>query len=44
MRYFKKSFKTFIEENQIEDVIFINNMMAVGVQVRVDELKSLLNS
>ena len=43
MRYFKKSFKGFLDENKIDDVIFINNMMAVGSQSRVDELKELLN-
>lgn len=44
MRYFKKSFKGFLDENKIDDVIFINNMMAVGSQSRVDELKKLLNN
>lgn len=44
MRYFKKSFKGFLDENKIDDVIFINNMMAVGSQSRVDELKNLLNN
>ena len=43
MRYFKKSFKGFLDENKIDDVIFINNMMAVGAQSRVNELKKLLN-
>lgn len=44
MRYFKKSFKDFLDEHKIDDVVFINNMMAVGAQSRVDELKRLLNN
>lgn len=43
MRYFKKNFKGFLDEHKIDDVIFINNMMAVGAQSRVNELKKLLN-
>ena len=36
-------FNDFIKEHEIKDVIFINNMVAVGSQSRVDELKKLLN-
>ena len=44
MRYFKQSFKEFVDKHKIDDVIFINNMMAVGAQARVDELNILLNN
>lgn len=44
MRYFKKSFRKFIDDKNIDDVVFINNMMAVGAKSRVDELKVLLNN
>lgn len=40
-RYFKGNLKQFITEHQIGDVIFINNMVAVGSQSRVDELNKL---
>lgn len=42
IRYFKNNLKNFVNKNQINDVIFINNMVATGSQDRVDELKGLL--
>ncbi len=42
-RYFNGNLNDFIKEHEIKDVIFINNMVAVGSQSRVDELKKLLN-
>lgn len=42
IRYFKNNLKNFVNENQINDVIFINNMVATGSQGRIDELKRLL--
>lgn len=42
MRYFNDNLKGFVDKHQIDDVIFINNMVAVGSQARVDELKKLL--
>lgn len=42
IRYFKENLKNFVNEHQIDDVIFINNMVATGSQGRVDELKRLL--
>lgn len=43
IRYFKNNLKEFVEEHQINDVVFINNMVAAGSQARVDEIKGLLN-
>ena len=42
MRYFNDNLKGFVDKHQIDDVVFINNMVAVGSQARVDELKKLL--
>lgn len=42
-RYYDVNLSDFIDEHQITDVIFINNMVAVGSQDRVDELIKLLN-
>ena len=41
-RYFNDNLSDFIDKHKITDVIFINNMIAVGSQNRVDELNKLL--
>lgn len=41
MRYFKQNLVSFVNEKQIDDVVFINNMVAVGTKDRVNELKKL---
>ena len=43
MRYFKKNLVGFVNEKQIDDVVFINNMVAVGTKDRVNELNRLYN-
>ncbi len=42
IRYFKNNLADFVNEHQIGDVIFINNMVAVGSQDRINELNRLL--
>ena len=42
IRGFKENLADYVKENEIDDVIFINNMIAVGSQPRIDELKKLL--
>lgn len=41
-RYFNDNLSDFVDKHKITDVIFINNMIAVGSQNRVDELNKLL--
>ena len=41
-RYFNDNLSDFVDKLKITDVIFINNMIAVGSQNRVDELNKLL--
>lgn len=42
-RYFSKNLNTYLEENQIDTVIFINNTMASATPVRCEELAALVN-
>lgn len=42
IRGFKKNLAEYVKENEIDDVIFINNMIAVGSNARVNELKRML--
>ena len=41
-RYFNDNLSDFVDKHKITDVIFINNMIDVGSQNRVDELNKLL--
>ena len=41
-RYLNDNLSDFVDKHKITDVIFINNMIAVGSQNRVDELNKLL--
>lgn len=41
-RYFSKNLNTYLEENQIDTVIFINNTMASATPVRCEELAALV--
>ncbi len=40
-RYFKGNLVDFINENNIDDVVFINNIFAANTQMHVDNLKKL---
>lgn len=40
-RYFKGNLVDFINENNIDDVVFINNIFAANTQMHIDNLKKL---
>jgi len=37
-RYYKGKLKDFVTENKVKDVIFINNIMATGTSLRINDL------
>ena len=41
-RYYKGNFYNFIEQNNVQDVIFINNISATSTAARVNELSKLV--
>ncbi|MBR5773973.1 MAG: hypothetical protein IKY44_03890, partial [Clostridia bacterium] len=41
-RYYKGNFYSFVEQNNVQDVIFINNISATSTAARVNELSNML--
>ena len=41
LRYFKNNLVDFINENNIDDVIFINNIFAANTKIHIDSLNSM---
>ncbi len=42
-RYFDGSLKSYCEENGIEEVLFVNNIMAANTAIQVDRIRTLLD-
>ena len=40
-RYYEKNLIDFVKKNKVQDVIFINNIMATSTGSRIDDMYSL---